>query len=93
MPKSTSSSLTFAIALGALLVGSSALDAEDTKPPAKSPYRSGPPAVTDGYTDTSQGGTKTSGDAPIPPESKDGKVVTFQGHPEPEPPATPAQGK
>lgn len=96
MPKPTLSLLSLTIALGALLVGSSALGAdgaEEPKGPAKSPYDSGPPPVTDGYTDTTHGGTKRSGDAPIPPASKDGKVVTFPGHPEPEPPAAPTQTK
>jgi hypothetical protein len=87
MPKPTLRSAMLAVALGALLTGTVDLRAEDA--PARSPYESGPPPVTDGYTDTSQGGTKGSGDAPIPPESKDGKVVTYQGHPEPVP--TPAK--
>src|ERR1051326_1063319 len=34
-----------------------------------SPYKNGPPPVSGGYTDTSQGGTKTSGDMPVPPPS------------------------
>jgi hypothetical protein len=32
-----------------------------------SPYTNGPPAITGGYTDTSQGGTKTSGDMAASP--------------------------
>jgi hypothetical protein len=37
-----------------------------------SPYKNGPPPITGGYTDTTQGGTKTSGDMPVmPPRSKD----------------------
>ncbi len=56
--------------------------AEDAKPSAKSPYQGGPPPVTDGYADTSQGGTKTSGDAPIPPPSKDGKVELLERGPD-----------
>ena len=96
MPKLTFSSSMVAIALGALLVGPSALGAEGTEDPKarpKSPYPAGPPQVTDGYTDTSHDGTKTSGDAPIPPPAKDGKVVTLQGSPEPESSVTPAPVK
>lgn len=89
MPKPTLSSSMLAIALGALLVGASTVGAENPT----SPYPAGPPPVTDGYTDTSHDGTKTSGDAPIPPPAKDGKVVTLQGHPEPEPSAAPAPAK
>ncbi|MGH7805750.1 MAG: hypothetical protein ACREQJ_15485 [Candidatus Binatia bacterium] len=84
------SSSLLAVALGALLVSPGTLfveGAEDAKPTPKSPYPAGPPPVTDGYTDTSHGGTKTSGEAPIPPPEKDGKVKTLQGVPEPEPPA------
>ena len=91
MLKPTPSSSMLAIALGALLVVPSAVGAEDPKANPKSPYPAGPPPVTDGYTDTSHGGEKTSGDAPIPPPAKDGKVVTMQGSPEPEPSAPPAK--
>ena len=91
MTKPALSSSVLAIALGALLAGPSALRAEDPKANPESPYPAGPPAVTDGYTDTSHDGTKTSGDAPIPPPAKDGKVVTLQGHPEPDPSAAPAK--
>ena len=38
-----------------------------------SPYKNGPPPVSGGYTDTSQGGTKTSGDMPVPPPSAGGQ--------------------
>ena len=89
MPKLTLSSFMLAIALGALLVGPHAEGAEDAKAAPK--YPAGPPPVTEGYTDTSHDGTKTSGDAPIPPPAKDGKVVTLQGSPEPESSATPAK--
>ena len=41
--------------------------------PTDSPYKNGPPAVSGGYTDTSQGGTKTSGDMPVPPPSAGGQ--------------------
>jgi hypothetical protein len=34
-----------------------------------SPYANGPPAITGGYTDTSQGGKKTSGDPQALPPS------------------------
>ncbi len=34
-----------------------------------SPYTNGPPAITGGYTDTSQGGAKTSGDPQALPPS------------------------
>ena len=91
MTKLTLSSSMLAIALGALLVGPSDLGAEDPKAAPK--YPAGPPPVTDGYTDTSHDGTKTSGDAPIPPPAKEGKVVTLQGSPEPEPSAAPAPAK
>ena len=94
MPKPTLSSSMIAIALGALLAGPSPLGAEGAEDPKAAPkYPAGPPPVTDGYTDTSHGGTKTSGDAPIPPPAKDGKVETLQGRPEPESSATPAPAK
>ncbi|MGH7896588.1 MAG: hypothetical protein ACREQQ_01470 [Candidatus Binatia bacterium] len=35
--------------------------------PLESPYKSGPPPVTGGYTDTSRDGTKTSGDPQAAP--------------------------
>jgi hypothetical protein len=41
--------------------------------PTDSPYKTGPPAVTGGYTDTSQGGSKTSGDMPVAPPSAGGQ--------------------
>lgn len=75
MSKLVHSAAPAAIALAALLAASTTLHAEETPSSSSSPYDSGPPPVTDGYTDTSQGGTKGSGDAPIPPASKDGKVV------------------
>lgn len=65
--------LVAAVALGA----SSAL--AGAEPATKTPYERGTPPVTDGYTDTSQGGTKTSGDAPIPPPSRNGKVLSIPG--------------
>ena len=78
--------LTIVTVLSSLVAGSSAGLAETAKQPAKAPvdtpYSGGPPPVTDGYTDTSQGGTKTSGDAPIPPPSKGGQVESLQGTPE-----------
>ena len=82
-----------AIALGALLVGPNTLGAEDSKATPESPYPAGTPPVTDGYTDTSHGGTKTSGDAPIPPPAKNGKVEVLQGSPVAESPAAPAPAK
>jgi len=38
-----------------------------------SPYKNGPPPVSGGYTDTTQGGAKTSGDMPVLPPGADGK--------------------
>jgi hypothetical protein len=38
-----------------------------------SPYKNGPPPVSGGYTDTSQGGTKTSGDMPVLPPGAAGQ--------------------
>ena len=38
-----------------------------------SPYKNGPPPVTGGYTDTSRGGTKTSGDPQAAPASSGGQ--------------------
>lgn len=51
----------------ALATAPSAMAQSPTPPPAKkslsdSPYSSGPPPITGGFTDTSQGGTRTSGD-------------------------------
>lgn len=91
MPKLTLSSSMLAIALGTLLAGPSTVGAEGAPDPKATPKSAYPPPVTDGYTDTSHDGTKTSGDAPIPPPAKDGKVVTLQGGPEPEPAPAPAK--
>jgi len=38
-----------------------------------SPYKNGPPPISGGYTDTSQGGTKTSGDMPVAPPRASGQ--------------------
>ena len=50
-----------------------------------SPYQNGPPAVTGGYTDTSQGGAKTSGDMPVPPPSSAAQGAEKSGQDEKSP--------
>ena len=40
-----------------------------------SPYANGPPAITGGFTDTTQGGTKTSGDFPVIPRQDGGPLA------------------
>jgi hypothetical protein len=101
MRKTMTLSVALATSFGALVFYSNAGAAEKAKAPAsskapdpslsESPYKSGPPAVTGGYTDTSQGGTKTSGDAPIPPPSKSGEVESLKAHQEtPSQPGAPA---
>ncbi|HUE40283.1 MAG TPA: hypothetical protein VMR29_12310 [Candidatus Binatia bacterium] len=60
-----------------------------------SPYKNGPPPVSGGYTDTSQGGTKTSGDMPVAPPSQTGKSATSGQQPQQQkdqPAQAPAQG-
>ena len=47
-----------------------------------SPYKNGPPPVSGGYTDTSQGGTKTSGDMPAPPPSAGGQEKAAKSGPQ-----------
>ncbi len=44
----------------------------DGKSISDSPYASGPPAITGGFTDTTQGGTHTSGDYPVAPQRDSG---------------------
>jgi hypothetical protein len=41
-----------------------------------SPYKDGPPPVSGGYTDTSQGGSHTSGDMPLPPQAQGASTTT-----------------
>jgi hypothetical protein len=43
-----------------------------------SPYKNGPPPITGGYTDTSQGGTKGSGEMPPNPMAPGGKDAGAQ---------------
>ena len=74
MRKSISIFLAVAGCLGIALTSMAAEPAADgaAKPSmSDSPYKSGPPPITGGYTDTSQGGTKGSGDASaLPPGIK-----------------------
>src|SRR2546421_9253103 len=49
--------------------------------PTDSPYKNGAPAITGGYTDTSQGGTKTSGDMPAPPTGLGAKAAAQNAQP------------
>jgi len=74
--------------VGLALAASPLFAAEPTAEPGKdkpslsdSPYKNGPPPITGGYTDTSQGGTKGSGDMQaLPP----GVKPPSQGQPQPE---------
>jgi hypothetical protein len=49
--------------------------------PTDSPYKNGPPPITGGYTDTTQGGTKTSGDMPAPPPGLGAKAAAQNAQP------------
>ena len=81
-------SIALASCLGLALAASPLLAADTPAEPAKdkpslsdSPYKNGPPPITGGYTDTSQGGTKGSGDMQaLPP----GVKPPSQGQPQPE---------
>ncbi len=58
-----------------------------------SPYKNGPPPITGGYTDTSQGGTKGSGDMQaLPPGVKPpgASGAPAQAQPQPQPQGTPS---
>jgi hypothetical protein len=77
MPKRVRISVALVPWLGAAVI-SAQLAAAQTGGPAggsltDSPYKNGAPPVTGGYTDTSQGGAKTSGDMPVAPPSAGGK--------------------
>jgi len=39
-----------------------------------SPYKDGPPPTSGGYTDTTQGGSHTSGEMPLPPQVQQGNA-------------------
>jgi hypothetical protein len=60
-----------------------------------SPYTNGPPAITGGYTDTSQGGAKTSGDMAASPPGAPAQGAAKSGREQKGPDAGPqgeAQG-
>ena len=87
------------IAIGACLgivAGAAPVAAEEAKAPAKpsmsdSPYKNGPPPITGGYTDTSQGGTKGSGDPlAIPPSVSGQKPSGADSQASPKPKGTPS---
>jgi len=85
MPKRIEGSIILAACLAAAVasaeVGSGQGGAGVGGSPTDSPYKNGPPPITGGYTDTSQGGTKTSGDMPAPPPSLDAKAAAKNAPP------------
>ena len=96
MRKGISMTIAIAACFG-LVVASAPVAAEDAKAPSKpsmsdSPYKNGAPPITGGYTDTSQGGTKGSGDPLAIPPSVTGQKAPGGADPQasPKPKGTPS---
>ena len=93
MQKSRKISIALASCLAVAISSTAVVAAEGGAPAAQekkpslseSPYKNGPPPITGGYTDTSQGGTKGSGDMQaLPPGVGKNPAAPPAGDPTPQ---------